>query len=248
MLDLIKETKQYLTKSSILKYIAIAICGILVIQLMFKNIKNKLSLLVQILVVGAIIYFIMKYDIYTKKEEDIKLNTYTNTHTNGDNTNGNNSSDEPPTIFPNLLEKDKEAFQVYKDILDLRVYNDNSYDTSMVRYMEFMDIKDLIIHSNSENMKGLYETTEMKIELCLNDLLTVSKNVSDEDSLRIQSAVRKLYKRLYGLHMLEIKIHLKKVWKENEITVTSFPITLENTKIKGDITTDKYYSEHYSVY
>ena len=77
-------------------------------------------------------------------------------------------------------------------MLDLRVYNDNSYDTSLMRYMEFLNLKDMILYSNSENLKGLYETTDMKIDSCLNELLVVSKNRSDEDSLRIQSAVRNI--------------------------------------------------------
>jgi hypothetical protein len=76
----------------------------------------------------------------------------------------------------------------------------------------------------------------------------VSKNVDDEDSLRIQSGVRKVYRLFYEIHMLEITIYLKKLWKNSEITVTSFPVSFETSKVKGDVTKDPFYNQHYSVY
>ena len=234
-MDLINDSQTYLSGSEIIKYIAIAVCGILIIQVLFKSVKDKLSLLIQICIIGALMYFILKYDIQKKKKDEAEFSKI--------------DEDESPIQLKELLKKDKEAFAVYKSLLDLRIYNDNSYDTSLMRYMEFLNLKDMILYSNSENLKGLYETTDMKIESCLNELLVVSKNTSDEDSLRIQSAVRKLYKILYSVHMLEIKIHLKEQWKKKEITNTSFPITLEDTKVKGNILTDhRNYNLHYSVY
>ena len=97
-------------------------------------------------------------------------------------------------------------------------------------------------------MRGLYETCDTKIDLCLNELLSVSKNVDDEDSLRIQSGVRKVYRLFHEIHMLEITIYLKKLWKNSEITVTSFPVSFETSKVKGDVTKDPFYNQHYSVY
>ena len=180
-------------------------------------------------------YFILKYDIQKKKDDEAEFSKI--------------EEEDSPVQLKDLLKKDKDAFAIYKALLDLRVYNDNSYDTSLMRYMEFLNLKDMILYSNSENVRGLYETTDMKIDSCLNELLVVSKNTSDEDSLRIQSAVRKLYKILYGVHMLEIKVHLKEQWKTKEITNTSFPITLEDTKVRGNILTDhRNYNLYYSVY
>lgn len=234
VLNTLTDTHKYLTNADKIKYVAYLVCGILCFQVLFKNIENKLSLLVQVVVIGGLIYFILKYDIQKKKVADKQFSDY--------------NKDEAPKLLQELLYYDKDAFSIYKHILDLRTYNDDSYDNSLTRYIEFMRIKNQILTSNSENMRGLYETCEMKIDLCLNELLAVSKNVSDEDSLRIQSAVRKLYRLFYETHMLEIKIYLKKVWRTNEITFTSFPISFETTKVKGDITKDSLYNQHYSVY
>ena len=234
-MDLFNDTQTYLSGSEKIKYIAIAVCGILIVQVLFKSVKDKLSLLIQICIIGALMYFILKYDIQKKKKDEADFSKI--------------DEDESPVQLKELLKKDKDAFAIYKELLDLRPFNDNSYDTSLMRYMEFLNLKEMILYSNSENLKGLYETTDMKIDSCLNELLVVSKNTSDEDSLRIQSAVRKLYKIFHGVHMLEIKIHLKEQWKNKEITNTSFPITLEDTKVKGNILTDhRNYNLHYSVY
>jgi hypothetical protein len=234
-MDLINDSQAYLSGSEKVKYIAIAVCAILIVQVLFKSVKDKLSLLIQLCVIGGLMYFILKYDIQKKKKEEEEF--------------ANIDEEDSPVQLKELLNEDKDAFAIYKALLDLRIYNDISYDTSLIRYMEFLHLKNMILHSNSENLKGLYETTDMKIDSCLNELLVVSKNVSDEDSLRIQSAVRKLYKILHGVHMLEIKIHLKEQWRTKEITNTSFPITLEDTKVKGNILTDhRNYNLHYSVY
>ena len=234
-MDLINDTNSYLSGSEKIKYIAIAVCGILLLQVFFKTVKDKLSLLIQVCIIGALMYFILKYDIQKKKETETEFSKI--------------EGEDSPIQLKELLQKDKDAFEIYKALLDLRVYNDLSYDTSLMRYMEFLHLKDMILYSNSENMKGLYETTDIKIDSCLNELLVISKNVSDEDSLRIQSAVRKLYKIFNGVHMLEIKIYLKEKWHNQEITNTSFPITFEDTKVKGNVLTDhRNYNLHYSVY
>ena len=45
------------------------------------------------------------------------------------------------------------------------------------------------------------------------------------------------------------QIYLKDKWDNQEITNTSFPITFEDTKVKGNILTDqRNYNLHYSVY
>ena len=82
---------------------------------------------------------------------------------------------DSPVQLKELLKKDKGSICCIQILLDLRVYNDNSYDTSLMRYMEFLNLKDMILYSNSENLKGLYETTDMKIDSCLNELLVVEK-------------------------------------------------------------------------
>jgi hypothetical protein len=234
IIQTINNTNKYLTNTEKIKYAAYLVCGILSFQLLFKKVENKLSLLIQVLIIGGLVYFILQYDIRKKKQKEQEFEDY--------------SEYEAPILLKDLLKKDKDAFDIYKNLLDLRYYNDILFDNSVVRYVEFLYLKDLILHGNSENVRGLYETCDTKIDLCLNELLAVSKNISDEDSLRIQSGVRKLYRLFYEIHMLEIIIYLKKIWKSSEITVNSFPINFETTAVKGDVTKDPFYNQHYSVY
>ena len=234
IIQTINNTNKYLTNTEKIKYFAYLVCGVLSFQILFKKIENKLSLLVQILVIGGLVYFILKYDIRKKiKKEELF---------------GNYDAYEAPKLLQELLKKDRDAFDIYKNLLDLRYYNELSFDNSVARYIEFLELKDFILLGNSENMRGLYETCDTKIDLCLNELLSVSKNVDDEDSLRIQSGVRKVYRLFHEIHMLEITIYLKKLWKNSEITVTSFPVSFETSKVKGDVTKDPFYNQHFSVY
>lgn len=241
-MEIINDSHTYLSNSDIIKYAAIAICSIIAFQVLFSKIQNQLSLFVQIIVIGGILYILLKSKITQKKEEEKEFQNINEDLIDDDHNN------MVSIRLKELLNEDKYIFDIYKSLLDLRTYNDVSYDTSLTRYLEFMKIKKLILHSNSANLKGLYETLDIKTDLCLNELLTVSKNVSDENSIRIQSAVRKIYKQIYGKHILEIKIYLKKKWDTEEITVNSFPMSFEDTKVRGNILTTKHFNEHYSVY
>lgn len=234
IIQTINNTNKYLTNTEKIKYAAYLICGVLSFQVLFKKIENKLSLLVQMLVIGGLVYFILQYDILKKIKKEEQFENY--------------DTYEAPKLLQDLLKKDKDAFDIYKHLLDLRYYNEISFDNSVARYMDFLHLKDLILLGNSENIRVLYETCDTKIDLCLNELLSVSKNVDDEDSLRIQSGVRKLYRLFHEIHMLEITIYLKKIWKTSEITVMSFPVSFETSKVKGDVTKDPFYNQHYSVY
>ena len=71
----------------------------------------------------------MKYDIQKKKKDEEEFSKI--------------DEDESPVQLKELLKKDKEAFAIYKALLDLRIYNDNSYDTSLMRYMEFLNYIDI---------------------------------------------------------------------------------------------------------
>ena len=59
-MDLINDSQTYLSGSEIIKYIAIAVCGILIIQVLFKSVKDKLSLLIQMCIIGGLMYFILR--------------------------------------------------------------------------------------------------------------------------------------------------------------------------------------------
>ena len=69
-MDLINDSQTYLSGSEIIKYIAIAVCGILVIQVLF--VQDKLST-IQMCIIGALMYFILKYDF--KKRKMMKQNS-----------------------------------------------------------------------------------------------------------------------------------------------------------------------------
>jgi hypothetical protein len=238
-----------LSDSEKVKYGLFIVIAILVLQQLFKNIENKISLLVQTCIVGALFYLFINSDIKKKKKQEAEFIKY-------DGQENQNQNQELPksatTEFSDkmkkLLKKDRQAFKIYKDLLDLRIYNDISFDNSLTRYLDFLEIKELLLQSDSINTKGMYETLELKINLCLNELLSVSKNVGDEDSLRLQSGVRKLYRFLYAEHMLEIRVFLKKKWKENEITIHSYPYSLKMSEVQPSNLESKYYSENYSVY
>ena len=144
-MDLINDTNSYLSGSEKIKYIAIAVCGILLLQVFFKTVKDKLSLLIQMCIIGALMYFILKYDIQKKKETETEFSKI--------------EGEDSPIQLKELLQKDKDAFEIYKALLDLRVYNDISYDTSLMRYMEFLHLKDMILYSNSENSCFTFRVT-----------------------------------------------------------------------------------------
>ena len=103
-MDLINDSQTYLSGSEKIKYLAIAVCGILLIQVFFKSVKDKLSLFIQICIISALMYFILKYDIQKKKDDEAEFSKI--------------EEEDSPVQLKDLLKKDKDAFAIYKALLD----------------------------------------------------------------------------------------------------------------------------------
>ena len=69
-MDVIRDGQKYISNSEKIKYVAIAVCSVLTLQVLFKDVQNKLSLLIQLLVIGSLIYILLKYDIQKKKDKE----------------------------------------------------------------------------------------------------------------------------------------------------------------------------------
>ena len=50
------------------------------------------------------------------------------------------SKEKLPKLLQELLKKDRDAFDIYKKLLDLRYYNELSFDNSVARYIEFLEL------------------------------------------------------------------------------------------------------------
>ena len=234
------EDLKLIKKKEWILYGVFALVGIIIIQQLIKNIKNYASTLTLIFITLVSLYVILKYDIFKKKKETKKLLNFGNEYLKNDI----NKFRDLKLLYKN----DLDAFKIYKDLIDLYPYNSSSFKESIQRYNEFIKIKKLILESGSINLKNLYETLDIKINYCLNELLAVSKNSTDEDLIRIQSAITMLYKHIYNKHMVEVHVFLKEKWDNEEIKNYSFPFKYKMTTVKPSYLETKYYSENYSVY
>ena len=65
-----------LSDSEKVKYGLFIVIAILVLQQLFKNIENKISLLVQTCIVGALFYLFINSDIKKKKKQEAEFIKY----------------------------------------------------------------------------------------------------------------------------------------------------------------------------